>query len=234
MRDLVYLCYHVEDRPWRDELRKHLDPPCRRRGLAVWDAGDIRPGRHRDQEIEQARARAKVAVPLVTATFLHDDHLTQRELPSLLDASRRDELTLLWVPVGQALYDHTALAAVEPVWDRRRPLDGMRPAERAQAFTQICETILQSAPADPRPVAPTVPAPPPQPPDPQGRSRLEVLERLKALPAATFEELVFRCEAEDVLPGKHAPQAERAMELIRHCRSRGPATWEQLVRRLPA
>ncbi|MFV1964322.1 MAG: toll/interleukin-1 receptor domain-containing protein [Pirellulaceae bacterium] len=47
----------------------------------------------------------------------------------------------------------------------------------------------------------------------------EILEVLKRLPAAQFEELVYRFDKGNAIPGRHAPQADRAVELLRLVRS---------------
>ena len=45
------------------------------------------------------------------------------------------------------------------------------------------------------------------------------LEQLKLLPAAQIEQLIFRFDRGNVVPGRHAAQADRAVELLRVVRN---------------
>nr|VFJ78439.1 MAG: hypothetical protein BECKFW1821C_GA0114237_11831 [Candidatus Kentron sp. FW] len=59
-------------------------------------------------------------------------------------------------------------------------------------------------------------------------NRSDMLIRLKELPDAQFEELVFQRQLETVVPGKPATRTERAIELIRAVETHGDTAWLEL------
>ena len=59
--------------------------------------------------------------------------------------------------------------------------------------------------------------------------RVRLLDRMKTLPAATFEELVFHLNADTAIPGREAIQAVRAIDLIRWVESKGTEAIEALA-----
>jgi hypothetical protein len=65
-------------------------------------------------------------------------------------------------------------------------------------------------------------------------SRDEILKRLKQLPAAQFEELVFQYDDDGSVPGKTEAQSVRAIELLKVLRARegGLAALSAELRRL--
>ena len=71
-RERVLLSYCRDDLPWKEQLAKHLAPLVQERGITLWDEGRVPPGADRRREMERAAAEAKVAVLLVSASFLAD------------------------------------------------------------------------------------------------------------------------------------------------------------------
>ena len=61
-------------------------------------------------------------------------------------------------------------------------------------------------------------------------TREEMLERLKALPEARFEEIVFVTRLDAIAPGKSTDRIQRAIEVIRATESRGTEIWANLER----
>jgi formylglycine-generating enzyme required for sulfatase activity len=67
--------------------------------LQRWDDSRIQPGDIWLDEIEQALARAQVALLLVSPDFLASDFIRRKELPCLFEAAQNDGLIILWVPL---------------------------------------------------------------------------------------------------------------------------------------
>ena len=69
-RDQVFISYSQQDSHWLERLQTVLKPLQRQGMLDVWADTRIQPGQVRKEKIQQALARAKVAVLLVSPDFL--------------------------------------------------------------------------------------------------------------------------------------------------------------------
>jgi len=92
----------------------------------------------------------------------------------------------------------------------------------------LCPTPRCSPPVAPRKVRTTFPSSSAAPPAP------DLLEEPKALPAAWFEELVYRFDQHNAVSAKPAPQSIRAIELLNVARATedGPDRLREEIRRL--
>lgn len=127
------------------ELLVHLKPLKNRGLLDAWSDEDIIAGQVWREDIANALASAKVAVLLVTPAFLASDFIAKNELPPLLKAAERGNLTILWVPVSASNYKFTELDAFVAAYPPDRPLDGLRKSQRQKALVEISEKIRKAA-----------------------------------------------------------------------------------------
>jgi TIR domain len=141
----VFLCYSHEDQRWLDELLLHLKPLENRRLIDCWSDQEIAPGRRWQEEIERALASAKVAVLLVSPAFLASSFIAEKELPSLLRAAAKGDLTILWIPVCASNYKHTELVRYQAAHPPEKPLNTLRKSDREKALVEISEKILEAA-----------------------------------------------------------------------------------------
>lgn len=142
-RSGIFVSYSHKDRKWLDELKTMLSPLLRDGSLKLWDDTLIKTGDLWKDEIEKALASAKVAVLLVSASFLASDFIAENELPPLLEAARNDGLKICWVYVSSALYERTEIAKYQAAHDVRRPLDRLARDQRGAALSKIAFEIDQ-------------------------------------------------------------------------------------------
>ena len=140
-RDRVFISYSHKDKPWREDLEKHLKPHMRVGSIESWSDEQIRPGSQWFEEIKSALADTKAAVLLVTPDFLDSDFIHEHELGPLLKEAEQGGLKILWVPVRASAYKTTALKDYQAVFDPDKPLANMKVAKRDQAWVRICEEI---------------------------------------------------------------------------------------------
>ena len=117
-------------------------------GLSCGDTR-IKPGMKWQQEIEQALARASVALLLVSKPFLASDFISKHELPPLLDAAEADGLTVFWVLLSDCLYKQTNIKKYHAAHYLTKPLRKLKTATRDTVWTEICGKLLEIIPPKP-------------------------------------------------------------------------------------
>ena len=157
-RDQVFISYSHADSDWLERLQTMLAPLQRQGTLDVWADTRIQPGQLWKEEIQKALARAKVAVLLVSPDFLASEFIHKDELPPLLEASRKEGLTILWVPVRHSLYKATTIAHFQAACDPKTPLSALSLAQQEAELVRIAERLMAI-----RPLSASPPPPPPEP-----------------------------------------------------------------------
>lgn len=143
-RDQVFLCYSRKDDRWRQRIQTTLAPLLRNGTVKAWDDTQILPGEPWLERIEEALRRTRVALVLASADALASDFIVNKELPAFDEAARKGDLTLLWVPVRDCLWQVTALERYQAVLDPKQPLAAMSPSNQDTAIAQICWKVEQA------------------------------------------------------------------------------------------
>ncbi|HYX25682.1 MAG TPA: toll/interleukin-1 receptor domain-containing protein [Thermoanaerobaculia bacterium] len=140
LRNQVFFSYSHEDKAWLDRLRTMLTPLVRN-GISCWDDTKIVSGKDWRGEIANALASAKVAVLLVSQSFLASDFIEQNELPPLLKAAKEEGLSIFWLCINLCLYDETIIQRYQAVHDPAEPLDSMERHQQDRVLLQLCKQI---------------------------------------------------------------------------------------------
>lgn len=157
-RDLVFVSYSHEDRKYLDDLEIILKPYISSHQLKVWADPYIEVGGRWEREIDEALARTRVAILLVSPTFLASDFILEREFAPLLEAASEEHLTLIPVPVSACGWEATALKGRQWARDPEKPLDQLRRPRRNQALKEIAQKIAEAAKAPAEEVVSRAPA----------------------------------------------------------------------------
>lgn len=147
-RDQVFISYSHRETEWLDNLMVSLKPRMRRGAVSVWTDKNIAPGdRWRDQ-INTALAKARVAVLLVSRHFFASDFIAEKELPVILAAAKRRDLTLLWVPVTYSSVTETEVAEYQtagaPLLSPSVTLDTLDDATLNRALDTVARQIVDA------------------------------------------------------------------------------------------
>jgi hypothetical protein len=139
----VFISYSHRDKKWLERLRIFLSPLLP--GETVWDDTQISAGASWADEIEKAIASSRVAVLLVTPSFLASDFIVSKELPRIIERQTKEGLTILWVAVEPSSYSHTILAKFQAANDPSRPLSTLKKSAQDAELVRIAERILAAA-----------------------------------------------------------------------------------------
>ncbi len=145
VRRELFISYSHRDLKWLEQLRTHLKPLERNYNLERWDDSRIKPGDKWLLEIEQALARAAVALLLVSPDFVASDFIDRKEMPSLLDAAQNQGLAILWVPLRPiSLKMFPQIQQYQAVFSPVRTLADMTAVEQDRTLAKISEIILET------------------------------------------------------------------------------------------
>jgi hypothetical protein len=140
----IFFSYSHKDKDWLVQIKTMLAPLIRSGQLPCWDDTQIPTGAHWMNEIKTALAQTKVAVLLVSDDFLNSDFIAQHELPVLLEAAERKELTLFPVAISPCLYDLSDLKEIQSTPDIATPLSSMSENECKTNLATIAHKIKQA------------------------------------------------------------------------------------------
>jgi serine/threonine protein kinase len=139
----VFISYAREDASWRDEFVQMLAPAQERGLIRVWSDERIAAGEEWSRSIEEALARAKVGLLLVSGHFLNSPFITRVELTKLLDAAGTGRVGIRWVPVSSSLFGVTPLRDLQACCDPQKPLDTLSKAQRRVVIQRVCVQIVE-------------------------------------------------------------------------------------------
>lgn len=140
----VFISYSHSDREWLMQLKQHLDLFVQEQQISYWDDTNIKPGEKWFEEIAEALASAKVAVLLVSKTFLTSKFISEHETPAIRAALQSGELTIFWIPLSFSGYTKTWLVDHQAAHNPDEPLAKLAkvtPWEVDKVLLGICEKI---------------------------------------------------------------------------------------------
>src|SRR5262245_14911937 len=91
----VFLSYSHKDEKWKDLLRTHLGVLESEGRLDTWVDRHIEAGTDWFEEIQEAMARASVAILLISADFLTSEFIGGEEVPRLLQRRKAEGLPVI-------------------------------------------------------------------------------------------------------------------------------------------
>jgi hypothetical protein len=140
-RDLIFISYSRKDKKWLTMLQTMLKPLAKNLSVEIWDDTKIETGQLWKAEIEQALARACVAILLVSPDFLASDFIAEQELPPLLQAAEQRGLSVVCLHISHCLHEETEIGKYKAVNDPNQTLDLLSSGERNKILANACRDI---------------------------------------------------------------------------------------------
>ena len=129
-----------------ERFQTFLKPLMRDDALGIWDDTKIKPGSYWRKEIEQALKTAKVAVLLISASFLASDFIHNNELPTLLEAAQANGLKILVVYVGSVstyVLKKSTLSEIQAVNSSSTYLYSLAPHKQDELWGKVVDQIAE-------------------------------------------------------------------------------------------
>jgi len=143
VRTSVFISYSHADSVWLDLLNTHLKPLIRDHKVEIWSDQKLRKGEQWRERIHAQMAKAKVAIFLVSASFLGSDFIHAEELPPLLKAAKRAGATLLTIIVRPCAgsFQDSPLSHLQTVNGPQTPLSGMSVTAQEQVMASVYDEL---------------------------------------------------------------------------------------------
>ncbi len=151
-RNKVFVCYSHKDRAVKDDLGRYLQHLGEEAGIDYFEDGRLRLGEAWRGEIEGALDRTKVGILLVSMNFANSAFIKEIELPSLLEAARRDDAEILPIRLEPLLLRGRAqqLEGFQFLPAGEQTLDGLDDAGRKEIWKKL---LLRIEELLPRPIS---------------------------------------------------------------------------------
>jgi hypothetical protein len=140
----VFISYSHKDAAWLEKFKLFLKPLEDQELIRVWDDTEIRPGLDWLAEIRKALESARVAVFLVTQTFLASPFIRDHELPVLLQAAHDRGCLIFWIAVSSTTFEDTPLAKFQGANPPNAPLDLLSEAEQNKVFKDLYKKMKEA------------------------------------------------------------------------------------------
>lgn len=142
-RATVFISYSREERNWCERIRKHLQPLVDEGLIELWADDRMEPGDTIDDEIARALERSKMAMLLMSASFMRTgSYALEREVPRILAAEREGRMRVFTVHVTRSGFlDHAELKALLSVNEPERPLAAASEDECQAALAKLARDI---------------------------------------------------------------------------------------------
>ena len=137
----ILVSYSHKDQRWLERLEIALKPLIQNGAIDLWSDRRISPGKEWRLEIEEALCSTRVALLLVSQSFLASDFITKYELPRLLEFAKTKGVKILWIAASACLYENSGVANYQALNDPDRPLDSLRSSTLSRELVRIAEKI---------------------------------------------------------------------------------------------
>ena len=130
------ICFSKEDTRHFEQLHTFFAQFQHLGAVSSWDPTQLAPGERPAEALANATASAKIAILLVSPTFLADQQIAAHQLPALLDAAARRGMRIISVIVRPCAFEQSPLAQFEPL-NRDQPITGMTGYQQDELWQRL-------------------------------------------------------------------------------------------------
>jgi len=142
IRDSIFISYSHKDAKWLQEVKKHLSILEHNYQLIIWDDSEIKTGSDWAGDIHQSIKRCRVAMLLVSTNFLSSEFILKKELPLILQASKKEKITIFNLILDTCAFHLTELDAFQCLNNPKFPLEELKPSDRKRVLVGLTTELL--------------------------------------------------------------------------------------------
>jgi hypothetical protein len=154
-RTEVFVSFAEKDEKYVEQMEQYLKALNQNHGIPIWHFKKLTAGKNWETEIFAHMRVAKVAVLMVSQSFLNSLFIREKELPELLQAAVEKKLTILWIPVTDSEVNYTKIKCTDSdgkaigvcitdyqaVCNPKKPLQNMNNGKRNAVYSKLCNEI---------------------------------------------------------------------------------------------
>ena len=144
MRTKVFISYSHKDERWRERLVEQLQVLEKQGLLQVWDDTRIGAGDDWYKRINEAMLECRVAVLLISSSFLTSDFILEEEVPKLIDCHEDDGMSVVPLLVRACPWQEVKwLARLQLRPADGKPLAGRKKAAVEKLLSELALEMMQ-------------------------------------------------------------------------------------------
>ncbi len=138
-KDQVFISYSRKDHEWVSRILTFLTPLIKRNVIEAWNDTKILPGMLWQEQVEAAIDRSKIAVILVSPSYLASNFAQDGELPLLLDRASKNKLTIVPVAIHPTILRDSPLSKYS--FFDAPPLSSLNESERDEKLVDLTKYV---------------------------------------------------------------------------------------------
>ncbi|MFZ2286213.1 MAG: leucine-rich repeat domain-containing protein [Bacteroidales bacterium] len=142
-RNQIFICYSHKDAHWREEVEESIRT-MQLEGIEVdyWSDSRLKTSDDWREEIFNALSKSKIAILLVSKSFLASEFVQKEELPRILDKAKNAELRVMSIIINYCRFkENSKLSKYQSLNPPETPLIGMAEDKQSQYLYKLTKDI---------------------------------------------------------------------------------------------
>ena len=135
----IFFSYSQHDRPYLDQLLRHMASLRRLDKVAPWPDSDILPGEEWDDAIKTTLAQADIILLLVSSDFLATDYIWKVEITTAMERHTNGEARVIPIFIRPCDWSGMPFGKLNGLPSKAKPVSSY--ADKDQAWVEVVEGI---------------------------------------------------------------------------------------------
>lgn len=135
----IFFSYSQYDRPYLDQLLRHMAGLRRQGKIAPWNDQDILPGEEWDDAIKNELATADIILLLISSDFLATDYIWKVEIATAMERHERKEARVIPVFIRNCDWSGMPFSKLNGLPSKAKPVSSY--ADRDEAWVEVVKGI---------------------------------------------------------------------------------------------